>query len=176
MKPLSRFVAAASLVCAALLAGCADTGGRLLQDAHIVYAIPAGWVVEDFPDHRGVFTYAMPRPNEVEASIGIELAEKEDLREPDEIMNDFVAKSEDEGQDQTRTRINQSMDSTKGGLAFGRVDYRQSRIGGDYLDSVYVIPIHSTRRLYVYTSMHEIWRAKYAEAIDTFLNSISVVR
>jgi len=165
-----------ALLSAVFATANAQTGDLLLRSAHISYAVPSGWVVEDFPDHQGVFTYALVDGENVEASIGIELVERQSPSESGEVLNDFVAETERERLDTARTRIGRSIGQNQSGLAFGRVDYRKFRTGGDLLDSVYVIPLQPRRRLYIYTSLLEDTQAKYKKIIESFLNSISVAR
>jgi hypothetical protein len=174
MQHSIRRLSALVLLGAASLTATAQTGERLLRDARVSYALPSGWVVEDFPDHRGVFTYALIGGVDVEASIGIELAERNGPASAREVLDSFVAETEQEKQNTAKTRIGHVIGKSNSGLVFGRVDYRKFRAGGDLLDSVYVIPIRANRRVYIYTSVFEDLQGKYKEIIESVLNSVSV--
>jgi hypothetical protein len=161
----------ALVLAVSMLPAGAQTGDQLLQAANVRYAAPSGWTVEDFPDHRGTFMYALRARDDVEASIGIELSSTPE-HSIQEVFERFVASPKAKGKvqkDFTRT-----MSKTRGGAKYGRVEYFQVRNGVHSIESFVVLPLRTGLSVFVYISIVEADYAKHARTALEFLDSIAV--
>ena len=164
---LSAIVLLASM-CSAL----AQTGDQLLRSAHVHYSVPQGWTVEDFPDHRGTFMYALRAPDDSPASIGIELSSLPERKGIQEVLEHFIASPKAKGVVQREFR--RTVGKTRGGVNYGRLEYSQERNGFRSIESFAVLPLRTGLSVLVYTSIGEADYPKYARTASDFLESLAV--
>jgi hypothetical protein len=168
---MTRWLLTVALMCLVLSAK-AQTGDPLLRAAHVQYSPPTGWTVEDFPDHRGTLMYKEAEPNQVAASIGIELSTSADRESITEIL-ERIANSRASTREGHK-ELSRSIGKTHGGATFGRVEFSQVFKGVRTIDSFAVLPLRTGPSVYVYTSIAEVDYPRYSRTVSEFLKSLGV--
>ena len=172
MNTVTRRAAISAIAACAVPKSRASSGAQLLRDAGVHYVPPAGWIAEDFEDHRGVYMYALVGPNDVAATAAIEYAETDDRRSIDQFLSQIIETSK--ARRPSTVVTSRTAGTTESGLRYGRVEYRQSQGQVDLILSQSVIPLGRERRIFVYTTVREPLHAAYAQTLNAFLMSVAV--